>query len=175
MVVLVGMYNVFFWGGYILKWVGLLFLSLLFLGFVVGVEAAESTFDVPPTGYYTISFELSGDATVHVEFKVLSGPAVDFLLLDEENYQLFRSQIDEGYYQVQGYIVLQSVRSFERSVSLSAGKYYFVVVNWDLSETASCSINYSVESGGGSLAGFLFLVVSVAVVVGLIVFVLRRR
>jgi len=161
-------------GVFWLRVLGVLLVGLVVFGFVVGVEGKEVSFDVSPASYYYTSFTLASSASVHIVFKVLSGPAVDFLLLDESNFQLFKSQIDEGYYQVDSYLTLQNVRSFDRSVSLGSGKYYIVVVNWDLFDTATCSLMYEAE-GGGSAGGLLVLIMVVVGVVLVGLFLYRRR
>ncbi len=136
-----------------------------------------TTIDVPPMQYYSTSFETSTDnIAVHVKVEVLSGPAIDVLLMDEANYNVFVQQIQNGYYQVNVYMNYQNVRKVDRDIKLGEkGRYYLVLINMDQSEKSTVSYEITSVSSEGSLGGLLFLVVIVIIPIAIYLYKKKKQ
>lgn len=161
------------------KWVLPAFLILLLFA-ATGLKAQtliNNTVEVAPLSYYSANITAKEDnVKVNITIYVISGPAVDLLLLDTENFNLFKQQMSGSLsYNVSALIGVQSTKSFSKIVTLSkAGTYYIVIVNWDLSQTSSVKILVKGLEEEMGIGGILLLVGLGAVVV-MGIFLLKRR
>lgn len=83
--------------------------------------------------YIHSGFQLNRGATVDISVEVHSGPSIDVIVVDELNFQQYRSGNAFVHYSACGGIASQG---FLRSCGLPAGQYYVLLDNTDAGATS---------------------------------------
>lgn len=160
--------------------IGLLFLATLttFQPPQTGAkQIVDETKTLNPGQYWHVGINMEDGATVNIELTVESGPAVDFFVMDENNFD----DLQAGNFQdVQYYASPSTEQTKEYSTEFTAEKndnFYFVVDNTPLggaSATESADVHLMIEETGGIL-GLVIIGVIVMVVIGVVVWFFKFR
>jgi len=97
----------------------------------VFLDEEADTRQVPEDSWYVEEFELTETATLFFEFVVRSGPAIDVFLLDESEYDQFRSGNRFRLY-TDGSVL--DAEGGNTTITISAGSYYLIFDNSSLGD-----------------------------------------
>lgn len=136
-------------------------------------QIVDETKTLYPGQYWPTGVSLDAGTTVHVEIIVESGPAVDFYVMDESNYEEFEAG---NYSDVEYYEEPSSQQTKEFSTEFSApkeGNFYFLVMTTSLTENTD--VHVLIEKTGGFWRIAIPGVIAVGVIIVVVWFLMKRR
>lgn len=134
-------------------------------------QIVDETKTLDPGYYWSNSVEMDEGTSVDIQLSVESGPAIDFYVMDEDNFEQFEN---ENFEQVEYYSSPSGESTQDLSSDFEApkdGTFYFVVDNTYAGEATpdgeSVDVHLKIEQTGG---GLLALAVIGGIIVAVIVF-----